>query len=90
MDSAILVERCEFLASGELGVLNGDRYVYARYCVETPDLELYSCSGRRGSDAVAIFVQRRGEQGCDWSPGTSPWVDRSGVPQSWQTAMVTF
>ena len=56
----VQVERCVVLDSGDLAVLDGDRYVYTRYCVEVKELRI-PCAAGRGSHAVAVSVRRAGE-----------------------------
>jgi len=59
--NVVRVERCEVVDSGELAVVDGDRYLYRLYCVDVTGSPVPMCAEARGSRGVAVFVRRRGE-----------------------------
>jgi hypothetical protein len=56
----VRVIECVFLDSGELAVLDGDVYLYGRYCLDVANLPIPPCAVGRGNQAAAVFVRRRG------------------------------
>jgi hypothetical protein len=57
----IKIDQCLFLESGELAILDGDRYLYGRYCIDVTALPVPRCDIGRGNQAAAVFVRRRSE-----------------------------
>lgn len=57
----VRVERCDVVDSGELAVVEGDRYSYRLYCIDVAGAPVPVCAEARGSRGVAVFVRRQGE-----------------------------
>ena len=59
----VRVIECVFVDSGELAVLDGDVYLYGRYCLDVANLPIPPCAVGRGNQAAAVFVRRKGDAG---------------------------
>ena len=57
----VAIEQCDLVESGEIAVIDGDRYFYRLYCIDEKGSPVPLCGVGRGSRGATVLVRRRGE-----------------------------